>query len=80
MKPEIKTHLFEDQQLTLRQIRERVPCLGDHAIKTRLRAGITTVRGMMDFNGAARTLAGSRRGARMTKLRFGQALRNEDQR
>lgn len=40
---------FEGEQLTLKQIQQRVPCLSHVQLRHRLAAGITTVRGMTEW-------------------------------
>ena len=43
------TFEFEGEQLTVAQIRERVPILTDHCIRDHLKAGRNTVQAMLSY-------------------------------
>ena len=59
-----KLHTFNGEQLTVRQIKQRVPRLCDYTIRQHLAAGRNTTATMLQYNRKAQQLAGAKRGSK----------------
>ncbi|KAF1702872.1 hypothetical protein [Pseudoxanthomonas kaohsiungensis] len=57
------TFSFEGQELTVAQIREHVPVLGESTIRSHLRAGRNTRAAMLNFNSTIASRQGGREAA-----------------
>lgn len=58
----LRTYEFEGEQLTVAQIKERVPALSHRSITWHLESGRTTRQAMLTFDGGAARRAAGRNG------------------
>ncbi len=59
--------MFEGEELTVAQIRQRVPILSDRTIRKHLAAGRDTRQAMLNFDISAASARGGRKAARRAK-------------
>ena len=65
-----KTHLFDGEQLTVREIAQRVPAMSLDAVRKHLRAGRNTRQAVLAFDGKANSRAASVANAAKLKRRL----------
>lgn len=58
-----KQHAFDGEQLTVAEIMQRVPALGESAIRNALAAGRNTTAAMLSFDPKRATVIGARKAA-----------------